>query len=92
MLQKKVQKEVQKKVYRIVSKIPKGRTMTYGEIAEKAGTSPRAVARILAVNPNPIIVPCHRVIKSNGSLGGYTKKGKQRVDIKRKLLEKEGAI
>lgn len=77
----------QKKVFKIVKKIPKGQTMTYGEIAEKLKTSPRAVGQALSKNKSKNI-PCHRVIMSNGKLGGYNKG----VRIKRNLLKKEGAI
>ncbi len=55
-------------VYKIVSKIPKGKVKTYGEIAKLVGTSPRAVGQILHKNKNPKKVPCHRVVFANGSL------------------------
>ena len=55
-------------VYKIVSKIPKGKVKTYGEIAKLVGTSPRAVGQILHKNKNPKKVPCHRVVFVNGSL------------------------
>lgn len=82
----------QKKVYSEVSKIPRGKTKTYKEIAEELGTSARAVAKVLACNPKPIKIPCHRVIKSNGNPGGYTFKGKRKDELKKRLLQKEGAI
>jgi len=77
------------KVLNVVKGIPKGKTMTYGEVATKAG-SPlafRAVGNILNKNHDASI-PCHRVIRSDGSLGGYNR-GR---DKKRELLEKEHAI
>jgi O-6-methylguanine DNA methyltransferase len=77
------------KVLKVVKKIPKGKTMTYMEVAKKAG-SPRAfraVGNILNKNHNPSI-PCHRVICSDGSLGGYNR-GKNK---KKELLKKENAI
>jgi len=80
--------EFQKKVYDIIKKIPKGRTMSYKEIAEKLNTSPRAVGQALKRNPFPIKIPCHRVINSDNSLGGY--KGKKHSILKQKLLKKEG--
>ncbi len=80
--------KLQKKVYAIVKKIPKGKTTTYKAIAEKLNTSPRAVGQALKRNPYPIKIPCHRVIKSDGSLGGY--KGKANSRLKKELLEKEG--
>ena len=75
------------KVYYIVSKIPKGKVMTYKEVAEKTGSprSFRAVGSALNKNNNSLI-PCHRVICSNGKIGGYNKG----VDEKRIILRKEG--
>ena len=78
-----------KKVYQAVKKIPEGEVLTYREIAEKVG-SPRAwraVGNILNGNENPE-VPCHRVIKSNGQIGGYRKGTKRKAS----LLRKEGVI
>jgi len=74
----------QSQVYRIVKKIPRGQTRTYGEIARKLKTSPRAVGQALKKNFNPEI-PCHRVIGKN-SLGGYN----QGINKKIKLLKSEG--
>jgi O-6-methylguanine DNA methyltransferase len=84
--------EFQKKVYEELKKIPKGETRTYKDIARKLKTSPRAVAKICSMNPTPIIVPCHRVIRSNGKIGGYTYKGKRKDNMKIKRLKKEMAL
>lgn len=84
--------ELKDKIYREVCKIPKGQTRTYKQIALACNTSPRAVAKILSKNPTPIKVPCHRVIRSDGKLGGYTFKGKRKDSMKEKLLKKESAI
>ena len=81
--------DLKEKVFEEVCKIPEGETRTYKEIAEKVGTSPRAVAKILSKNQNPIIIPCHRVVRSDGKLGGYTFKGKRNDKMKKELLEKE---
>jgi ribonuclease HII len=77
------------RVYYVVSQIPRGRVMTYKEVAQKIGypRAYRAVGNILNKNTNPQI-PCHRVIRSDGRMGGY-RKGSQ---IKEKLLNKEGFI
>jgi len=77
-----------KKVYEVVSKISKGKVLTYKQVAELAGKPKayRAVGNILHNNPNLIKVPCHRVIRSDGSLGGYAKGDAE----KRRLLEQEG--
>ena len=78
------------KVLNIVSKIPKGSTMTYKEVAKRAGSlgAFRAVGSIMAKNFDPKI-PCHRVIKSDGSLGNYNRGGQK---AKIKILRKEGVV
>jgi methylated-DNA-[protein]-cysteine S-methyltransferase len=75
-------------VYILLSKIPPGKVSTYGDIAKALGQpkAARAIGRIIANNPNPISIPCHRVVKSNGEIGGFAY-GEQR---KREILEKEG--
>ncbi len=83
-------KKIQERVFEIVSKIPEGKTISYKQIAIKLHTSPRAVARILSKNKNPIKIPCHRVIRSDGKIGGYTFKGKFNPKMKENLLRKEG--
>jgi len=78
------------KVRAVVHAIPKGKTMTYGDVAAKAGHpgAARAVGGIMKLNYDPTI-PCHRVIKRDGTVGEYNRGG---PDIKRTLLKKEGAI
>lgn len=63
----------------IVRKIPKGKTMTYAEVARRAGNprAARAVGAVMRANYDPSI-PCHRVVKSDGTLGGYNRGGKDR--------------
>lgn len=77
------------KVYEVVSKIPKGKTLSYKEVAQKAGSPNafRAVGNILNKNYDPKI-PCHRVIKSNGNLGGYNRGAKRKKEILEKELRK----
>ena len=77
------------KVWKELLKIPSGETRTYKEIAIliDSPNSARAVANACAKNPYPILVPCHRVIRSDGSLGGYSARGG--VNKKKKLLEQE---
>ena len=81
--------EFQIKVWNEIAKIPKGKTKSYKEIAKAIGRpkSYRAVANACGKNPFPIEIPCHRVIKSNGELGGYSAKDGSKV--KRILLSKE---
>jgi O-6-methylguanine DNA methyltransferase len=77
------------KVHQVVKRVPKGKTLSYKKVAELAG-SPRAwraVGNILNKNRNPK-VPCHRVIKSDGKIGGFYKGSKKKVS----LLKKEGVI
>ena len=78
------------KVRDIVRKIPKGKTMTYKEVATKAGNpkAARGVGAIMRSNYNRDI-PCHRVVKSDGSLGSYNRGGTLK---KRVLLSREGAL
>jgi len=74
----------------IVAQIPKGSFMTYKEVAVAAGNpkAARAVANVMKANYDPD-VPCHRVIRSDGGLGGYIRGG---VEVKKKLLLSEGVV
>jgi len=81
-----------RKVYSIVAAIPVGETRTYKWIAQKAGRphASRAIGQILRNNPYPVIIPCHRVIKSDAGLGGYafgTGKKKLLLGIERKIKQ-----
>lgn len=78
----------EKKVYKVVSKIPKGKTASYKDIAVriKKPKAYRAVANALHKNPFAPKVPCHRVIKANGTIGGFSKG----IAIKKRLLRQEG--
>jgi methylated-DNA-[protein]-cysteine S-methyltransferase len=82
--------QFQKKVYEIVRQIPKGGIMTYKEVASAIGKplAYRAVGNALNKNPFAPKVPCHRVIKSNGDIGGFASGTKKKIE----LLKKEGAI
>ena len=76
--------------YDLISQIPKGKIATYKQIATKLNTKAyRAVGNAMAKNPNPIVVPCHRVIKTDGSIGGFTSIGG--IKLKKKLLRFENA-
>ncbi|MFH1894939.1 MAG: MGMT family protein [Patescibacteria group bacterium] len=87
ILSKKQTTSFREKVYSVVGKIPKGKILTYKKAAELAGSpwAYRAVGNILNKNKDPKI-PCHRVIRSNGKVGGYNKG----VDKKAFLLRQEG--
>ena len=77
------------RVLEIVKTIPRGNTMSYADVAEAAGSpgAARAVGSLMKQNHNPS-VPCHRVIKSDGTVGGYA----HGTNRKREILKKEGAI
>ena len=82
--------DFQIKVWNAISKIPKGKVKTYKELARsiRKPKASRAVANACGKNPFPIKIPCHRVIRSDGRLGGYS--GKGGIKAKRKLLRSEG--
>jgi len=84
--------EFQKKVYSLTKKIPKGKVTTYGIIAKKLKSSPRAVGQALKCNPYAPKVPCHRVIKSDGSIGGYSGSDPKNIRKKVRMLRKESVI
>ena len=78
---------LQKKIWRELLKIPYGSTKSYGEIANKIKTSPRYVGNVCGQNKHLLIVPCHRVVRSDGSLGGFS--GLGGISLKKKLLKLE---
>lgn len=75
-------------VYSIVSNIPPGKVVTYGQLATSLGNSraARGIGKVLNKNPRPVIVPCHRVVCSDGHVGGYMYGKKRKIS----LLIKEG--
>ncbi len=81
----------EKKVYEVTLKIPKGEVRTYGWVAKKIGkpNAARAVGQALKRNRWAPMIPCHRVIGSNGALTGYSAPGG--ISAKRRLLAREGA-
>ncbi len=76
-------------IYILIQLIPMGYVTTYGSIARLLGVSPRLVGLALAQNSLPIIIPCHRVVRGDGSLGGYSFGG---PEFKRMLLRLEGVV
>ncbi|MDO8495501.1 MAG: MGMT family protein [bacterium] len=78
----------QEKVYKVVSGIPKGKTLTYKEVAKLIG-SPKAFRAVgTALNKNPFLgaVPCHRVVRSDGKAGGYVLGTKKKLELLKKEL------
>ena len=92
-MQKKFSKKpmnlFQRKVFEVIKKIPKGRVLTYKEVAKLAGRPKawRAVGNVLNKNRD-LKIPCHRVIRSDGKIGGYNRGTKKKIT----LLKKEGVI
>jgi len=78
---------LQKKIWDELKKIDKGKTKTYGEIAKKFKISPRYVGRVCGQNKHILVIPCHRVIRSDGSLAGFSAHGG--IKLKKKLIQFE---
>ncbi|MFA5111591.1 MAG: methylated-DNA--[protein]-cysteine S-methyltransferase [Desulfobaccales bacterium] len=80
----------QLRVWQELRRIPRGKTISYGELARRVGNprGSRAVGQANGTNPLPLIIPCHRVIAADGGLGGYS----SGLDRKRWLLKHEGAM
>ena len=81
--------QIQKKVWSELRKIRPGYTKTYGEIAKKFKLSPRLVGKICSQNKIVLVIPCHRVIRSDGSMGGFSSVGG--ISLKQKLLDFENS-
>ena len=77
-----------KKIYKKLLEVPEGKITTYGELAKAVGmkNGQRAVGKIMNANPYPVIIPCHRVVKSDGKVGGYF----YGQNVKINMLKKEG--
>jgi len=85
------------KVYRVTLRIPLGQVRTYKWVARQAGCpkASRAVGQILKHNPYPLLIPCHRVIRSSGKPGGYIfgiNKKKALLDLEQRILKIYGII
>ena len=81
-----------RRVYGVLRRIRRGRVLTYAEVARRAGSpgAHRSVGSALARNPLPLLVPCHRVVRSDGSLGGFSAPGG--LVLKERMLRHEGAL
>ena len=80
--------KLEEKVYKKLLEVPQGKVTTYAELAKAIGleNGQRSIGRIMNKNPYPVIIPCHRVILSNGKVGGYAWGEK----VKATMLSKEG--
>jgi methylated-DNA-[protein]-cysteine S-methyltransferase len=82
----------QRRVWQALRAIPSGRTLTYGELAQRIGSGARAVGNACRANPCPLVVPCHRVVAAKG-LGGFAgERSGRKLEIKRWLLHHEGCL
>ena len=79
--------KLQIKIWKELIKIPYGKTKSYGEISKIVKTSPRYVGNVCGQNKHLLIVPCHRVIRTDGSLGGFSSRGG--LSLKKQLLRME---
>ena len=84
--------DFEQRLYALARAIPPGQVMTYGEIAARLGQpgGAQAVGQAMGNNPWPIVVPCHRVVGSNGKLGGFSAPGGAKTKLR--ILEIEGAL
>ena len=85
--------EFEKSVCKIMKEIPKGQVTSYGMIAKRLSSGPRAVGTAVARNPWPLFVPCHRVVPADLEIGNYSIGGtlsEHGCEVKRDLLEREG--
>lgn len=79
---------LEQRVYKKLTQVPQGKVTTYGELAKAVGlkNGQRVIGQIMKKNPYPVIIPCHRVVKSDGKVGGYA----YGDSIKINMLKKEG--
>jgi methylated-DNA-[protein]-cysteine S-methyltransferase len=77
----------QLKIWRQIKKIPYGKCVSYKDISKQTKIHPRLVGKICGENSLPLYIPCHRIIRSDGSLGGYSARGG--ISLKKKLLKIE---
>jgi methylated-DNA-[protein]-cysteine S-methyltransferase len=82
--------DFERAVWLELTRIPYGRTLTYGDLATRVDGVARAVGGACGANPIPIIIPCHRILATGGGMGGFSAPGG--VETKRRLLELEGII
>lgn len=80
--------KIEQQVYKKLTEVPHGKVTTYGELAKAVGlkNGQRMIGQIMKKNPYPVIIPCHRVVKSDGTVGGYA----YGENIKKNMLQKEG--
>jgi len=77
------------KVLKCIWQIPVGYLTSYGAVAKTCGGSPRAVGRVMATNPFPLLIPCHRVVQADFSIGGYGGNSPSGKKLKLEILQRE---
>ena len=77
------------KVLKCIWQIPVGYLTSYGAVAKTCGGSPRAVGRVMATNPFPLLIPCHRVVQADFSIGGYGGNSRSGKKVKLEILQRE---
>jgi len=84
--------ELARMVYALLATVPPGRVTTYGALARAAGVpkAARLIGAVMRGNPNAPKIPCHRVVKSDGSIGGYSGSAEENIRKKVRMLESEG--
>ena len=78
---------LQKRIWRELQRIPYGKTKSYGQIARKFNTSPRYIGNVCGLNQHLLVVPCHRVVRSDNTLGGFSSLGG--IKLKKRLIDLE---
>ena len=78
---------MQKRIWRELQRIPYGKTKSYGQIAKKFNTSPRYIGNVCGLNQHLLVVPCHRVVRSDNTLGGFSSLGG--IKLKKRLIDLE---
>ena len=78
---------LQKKIWNKLRNVKYGKTKSYGDIAKELGTSPRYVGNVCGQNNHLLVIPCHRVVRSDGTLGGFS--GSGGIKLKKKILQLE---
>jgi len=90
-MKKRASESFSSRVYKVLIRVPEGRVTTYKEVAKAINTKAyRAVGSVIAKNPYAPEVPCHRVVRSDGSVGNYTCNGKKNPKKKIRILMSEG--
>ncbi len=89
-LRKPSEEELREVILSLLQLVPLGRVVSYRDLSRVVGVATHLVIRVLKENPNPVVIPCHRVVRSDGRVSGYTIRGTRRDELKVRLLKLEG--